>query len=339
MGTPARLASVLALALAVCCGSAAADVYRAWPERWRSPLAADHPLLGRIWSPREGQIIALARLHAALAAAPVVLLGEVHDNPDHHRIQAWAVGAVAEGAKSGGLAVVFEQIRADQQHAVDRLAQTSAGSLSSAQLFQVLEWEETGWPSAEIYRPLFEVVIASDAAILAGHPTRERVQAVAKAGAVALDPWERSRLDLARPLPPTLGDSLLDELAASHCGLMPKSALANMAEAQRYRDAHLARAVAEAAARHDRAILIAGNGHVRRDRGVPWHLERMAPEKPVVTVALVEVEAGKDEAAAYAESRVGWDRFADYVVFTPPAERADPCRRMREHMGRKGERR
>ncbi|HXF53108.1 MAG TPA: ChaN family lipoprotein [Hyphomicrobiaceae bacterium] len=338
MGTPARLASSLAVALAVCC-SAAADVYREWPESWRSPLAAGHPLLGRIWSPREAQFIARQRLREALAATPVVLLGEVHDNPDHHRIQAWAVGAVAEVAKSGSLAVVFEQIRADQQHAVDRFAQTSAGSRTSAQLFRVLAWEETGWPSAEIYRPLFEVVIASSAAILAGHPARERVQAVAKAGAVALDPWERVRLDLDRPLPPALGDSLLEELAESHCRLMPKSALANVAEAQRYRDAHLARAVADAADRHDHVILIAGNGHVRRDRGVPWHLERMAPGKPVVSVVLAEVEAGQDDATAYGESRLGWERFADYVVFTPPAERPDPCEKMREHMGRKAGRR
>jgi uncharacterized iron-regulated protein len=116
---------------------------------------------------------------------------------------------------------------------------------------------------------------------------------------------------------------------------MPKSAFGNMAFAQRYRDAHLARALADAAVAHGRAMLLAGNGHVRKDRGVPWHLERMAPGKAVVVVMLIEVEDGKSEPSAYPDAVSGDRALADFVVFTPRAQREDPCARMREQAKKK----
>jgi uncharacterized iron-regulated protein len=150
-----------------------------------------------------------------------------------------------------------------------------------------------------------------------------------------LDAAEHARLALDRPLPAAQLGGLLAELESSHCGLMPKSALSGMAEAQRYRDAHLARALADAADRFGRAVLAAGNGHVRKDRGVPWHLERMAPDKAVV-VMMLEVEDGNTEPPDYLDAMPGDRAIADFLVFTPRAERSDPCARMREQAGKKG---
>jgi uncharacterized iron-regulated protein len=322
--------------LAVWGSSAAAEAPASWPQAWRSPLASAHPLVGRIWSAREMRFVTPERFEQALAAAPLVLLGEVHDNVDHHRVQAWAIGVIAARR---GPAAVFEQIRTDQRPALDRFAEATARAPpqpTANRLFELLEWDKSGWPPAEIYAPLFEAAIRSKTAIVPGHPPREQVRAVAKSGSGVLEAAEHSRLALDRPLPAEQLDGLLAELESSHCGLMPKSALAGMAEAQRYRDAHLARALADAADRYGRAVLAAGNGHVRKDRGVPWHLQRMAPGKSLVSVMLAEVEAGKNDATDYAEARAGAEAVVDYMVFTPPAERTDPCERMREQAGRKG---
>ena len=337
------LAISFALAVAVWCSSAAAEGPARWPEAWQSPLAADHPLVGQIWSVQDRRLVTPAQLAGAVSAAPLVLLGEVHDNADHHRIQGWAVGVIAGRGPSGDArrrpAVVFEQIRTDQQPALDLFAQLTEGApllRTAERLLELLEWNKSGWPTAETYKPLFESAIQSKAAMLPGDPPRAQIHAVAKSGAGVLEGDERSRLSLDQRLPAELQDSLLAEIEASHCGLMPKSALVNMADAQRYRDAHLARALADAADRYGTAVLVAGNGHIRRDRGVPWHLHGMAPGKPLVSVMLVEVEVGKNEAAAYAETASGAEAIADYVVFTPRAERTDPCERMRERAGRKG---
>jgi uncharacterized iron-regulated protein len=77
------------------------------------------------------------------------------------------------------------------------------------------------------------------------------------------------------------------------------------------------------------AILIAGAGHVRSDRGVPAHLARDPQTKPAVSVAFLEVRAGRCSPAAYAEDLGVSALPFDYVVFTPGAEREDPCEAMK----------
>jgi uncharacterized iron-regulated protein len=196
---------------------------------------------------------------------------------------------------------------------------------TAVDLLRLLQWEKSGWPPGEIFRPLFDAVIASRLPIYPGDPPRDRVRAVAKNGAASLTADERIRLGVDSQLPGPLAETLERELIDSHCGALPPQAVAGMATAQRYRDAHLADAVLEAAARHGSAILIAGNGHVRSDRGVPWHIRRRMPNAPVMSVVLVEVEDGKTDPAAYLPRDPDGKLAADLLIFTLKAERADPC--------------
>lgn len=330
---------VLAAAAAVLlAGLGAADTEAATPRRdglprnfdWTVPLLKDHPLAGRIWSFGAKRFVNLDRLAAAIRSADMVLLGEVHDNRDHHRLQAWAIRQ--RSALSPKPAVVFEHIRANQQAAltaVNTLAGRGKETMPAQDFFRILEWDRSGWPRAEIYELLVDAVLRARLPIVAGDPPQTAVRAVAKQGASVLPSDEHTRLDLDRELEPALQESLLDELAASHCGVMPKAAMANMATAQRYRDAHQAAALTQALGASGAAILVAGNGHVRADRGVPWHLARMAPGRSVVTVMLLEVEAGKSAAAAYLPIVPGARAAADFVIFTPRAERSDPCEALR----------
>jgi uncharacterized iron-regulated protein len=88
-------------------------------------------------------------------------------------------------------------------------------------------------------------------------------------------------------------------------------------------------AMLSAASVHGAAILLAGNGHVRSDRGVPRDLARLAPGRPSLAVALIEVEDGKNERAAYWLRNPLGKPTADFVVLTPRTPRADPCEAMR----------
>ena len=88
---------------------------------------------------------------------------------------------------------------------------------------------------------------------------------------------EAARLKLAQALPQPLLDTLASELEGSHCGMLPPTAIPGMSLAQRYTDAHLAEALVRAAGKHGGAFLLAGNGHVRTDRGVPWYVRQLAP--------------------------------------------------------------
>jgi uncharacterized iron-regulated protein len=78
----------------------------------------------------------------------------------------------------------------------------------------------------------------------------------------------------------------------------------------------------------DGALLIAGAGHVRTDRGVPFHLGRRVPDASLVSLAFLEVDAEAKAPAEYAARFEGTLPF-DYVWFTPRIDDTDPCARLR----------
>jgi uncharacterized iron-regulated protein len=86
---------------------------------------------------------------------------------------------------------------------------------------------------------------------------------------------------------------------------------------QRARDAMMADRLA-ATSGSGGGVLIAGNGHVRKDRGVPWYLARLRPGARSISVGLLEVRDDVLEPPR--------DLPYDYVWFTPPVDdRGEPC--------------
>jgi uncharacterized iron-regulated protein len=318
-------------ALILCLSLLGATVAAAGEPDWRTwaeEAQKQHALAGRVYDAAPGKLSALPDAAVLLPPEGIVLLGEVHDNPHHHRLRGWLIAETVRAHPTRRPGVVFEHIRANQQPALEQfknLDQDCCRLTTAVELLRLLEWDKSGWPPAEIFRPLFDAVIAGRLPIYPGDPPRDRVRAVARGGAAALAAEEQARLGLDASLPAPLAEALSQELAESHCGALPPQAIPGMALAQRYRDAHLADALIAAAARHGSAILIAGNGHVRSDRGVPWHIRRRQPEARVTSVLLLEVEEGKTDPAAYVLRDPEGRPVADTIIFTPRAQRDDPC--------------
>ena len=63
---------------------------------WLTTLLAEHPLVGKVWDPAEGALVDPKSVIERALAVRFVLLGEKHDNPDHHRLQADLVRALAD---------------------------------------------------------------------------------------------------------------------------------------------------------------------------------------------------------------------------------------------------
>ena len=270
------------------------------------------------------------KIAEAFQHANILMLGEVHDNQEHHVLQA---RLVKSPKIIGPAAVVFEQIRADQQGALDKFVDFNAHARrlgTTGDLLEFLDWKNSPWAKTADYRPLFEAVVSARLPIYPGDPPREVIRKAAKEGSgAALSAGDRARLWLDKPLGPAQDAASLADIEASHCGMIPKSAQPNMAAAQRYRDAHMADALIRAANSHGSAILIAGNGHVRTDRGVPWYIRQRAPERKVVSVMLVEVEAGQNDPETYVPRDPDGKPATDFIIFTPKAERTDPCLSMK----------
>lgn len=304
---------------------------RTWPLRWQVQGNAQHPLTGRIWHPASQSWVTPAQLRAAVAKARFLLLGETHDNPDHHRLQAQLLRTfVAAGRRP---VVAFEMLNLDQQGALDAFLQGPPDDASG--LGAAVGWADTGWPPWSIYRPIAEVVLDHGLAMLAAEMPQAKVKAVAIHGLAALEPERITELGLDRPLPPAWRETMLDELYVSHCELMPRAALAGMVAAQRVRNATMARRM-RAAAGEGSAVLIAGGGHARTDFGVPMRLRRNAAGAAVLSVVMVEARAGRDKPADYAANYQVARLPFDYVLFTPRVERQDPCIALRKRFGGAG---
>ena len=294
---------VLALVLSGCQASAP----------WQPDQGAPHPLAGKIHQTAGDRFVDQATLIADLAAADFILLGERHDNSDHHRLQALLIGEL-QAASARPRVVAFEMIPADRQLQAVEYLQAHPGD--AAGLGAAVGWSALGWPDWALYRPIAEVALASGAEIVAADLSQSQKRAVFRDGPRVLQAPMVRRTGLDRQLPEPLATSLAQELRDAHCGEVPEPVVAGMFRVQRARDAMMADRLATVGRRAG-GVLIAGNGHVRNDRGVPWYLGRIRPDARILSVGLLEVLEGVDHAPG--------DLPFDYVWFTPAAGEGEPC--------------
>jgi uncharacterized iron-regulated protein len=307
-------ARIIAAALLVSCAAACGGHAGSPGDRWLTKLDKDHPLVGRIWDVKNEKFIDRALLSRELVQADFVLLGEKHDNPDHHRLQAACLRQMVDAHRTPVLAL--EMVDADEQPIVDGLLKGGG-----AQAFPA-SWERRGWPPWNEYSPIFQVAFDAGLRLVAANLPIDQARAIAKTGKVEPDVAERLGIDA--PLPPEAQTALEDELRASHCGHLKDDRVAPMALAQRARDGEMARRMVEEA-NGKGAVLIAGAGHARTDRGVPVVIHARRPEAKIVSVGFTEVTREAAEPAAYASHYAAKELPFDYVWFTPRYTDEDPC--------------
>ena len=235
--------------------------------------------------------------------ADIVILGEVHDNPDHHRNQAEWI------ARIGPKAVVFEMLTPDQAAII-----RDAGAVDPEQI----GWAESGWPDFALYAPVFDAV--EGLPISGAQVPRDQVRRAFDVGAAAAfeqigaDYGTGWALGLDARLEPEEQAAREAEQNAAHCDALPSEMLPAFVEAQRLRDAALAAATLDALDRHGPpVVLITGNGHARRDWGVPVYLSQAAPGRSVLAVG------------QYEDAVPDGDIPFDHAVAAPAAMRPDPC--------------
>ena len=306
------LALVLGLVLAACASA----------SPWQHERGRDHPLAGQIYRVADQRPIDESALLAALVQADFVLLGEKHDNRDHHRLQAQLVRAL-QTASERPRPVAFEMMTTDQQLTIVEHRQEHPGDIQ--RLGSALDWAASGWPPWSLYAPIAEAARAAGAEIVGANLPRGQLDLVSARGPSALNPELVRRTGLGQELPPTLADQLETDLRQAHCGHASQAVIDGMFEAQRARDAMMADRLAAVAGTAG-AILIAGNEHVRTDRGVPWYLRQLRPDAHIASVGLLEVSDAMTTPPA--------DLPFDYVWFTPRVDDGDPCVVQKEQLQR-----
>ena len=129
---------------------------------WQSPEGRAHAQLGQITDLASGRLISPEQLVRQLADAPRVLVGEKHDNPDHHALQLWLLRALQAQRPQGSL--LLEMLQPEQQPLVDKL---EAQQTLPADLPKALAWED-GW-DWQLYGPIVTHALQGDIALLAAN--------------------------------------------------------------------------------------------------------------------------------------------------------------------------
>ena len=303
---------VLALVALTACGTPNYE--------WQQQAVRAHPLVGGIWDPAAGRYLSEEKLIERLAAADFVILGEKHDNADHHRLQARFFRAmIAAGRRP---VVGFEMLAADQGAALARHLKERPED--AAGLGDAVGWKERGWPPWTLYQPVAEAALENGLRLVAAGLAREQAMAVGREGFGVLDAALVARAGLERPLEAAMEAAMRDELRLSHCDKLPAASLPAMVRVQRARDAVMADTLARAADDNG-GVLIVGAGHARRDWGVPTYLARLRPDASRFALAFIEVERKWRTPRAYAGHYGATALPFDAVLFTPRVDTKDPC--------------
>lgn len=262
------------------------------------------PAAERILATADSQPVERSLLLQTLQQADVILLGELHDNPHHHAARAWLL----ENLAARRPLIVAEHLERGR-------AAAGEGELLPALEAAGFDAKNWRWP---LHAPLFEAARRSGSALHGGNVPRALAREIVKQGESALPADIANALDGA-PLNATARQTLEQDLLDNHCGQVPASLIPGLALAQRARDAAMTLALAEAAQNGQPVVLLAGNGHVRRDYGVPVLLDKNLPERKHITIGFLETSDTSEPLNAVQQTRF------DYVWITDKAERDDPC--------------
>ncbi len=286
-------------------------------------------MTGRIWDGSNRRFVDGDTLVGRLVRARFVLLGEKHDNPDHHRLQAQLLRKIIGSGRRP--AVGFEMFNVDDAFAIAR--HLAAAPRNAAGLGPAVNWSERGWPDWKLYQPIVEAALGADLPIVATDLRPAILNRLRHGGAAALDNAVLRQLELDRPLSKDTLERMTADIRSAHCGYASKKLIMTMVNIQRARDAQIAQSLM-AAAHVDGAVLIAGAGHVRKDYGVPTYLNSKATGQRVISLAFLEVDGTTTEPESYAQQFNGIKLPFDYVWFTPRLKNLDPCESFEAELNR-----
>jgi len=273
-----------------------------------APLAA--------WTVPGSGRIAAPEILARAAKAQVVLLGESHDNADHHRWELQTVAALA--GMHPNMALGFEMFPRRVQPALDRWVE---GELNEAQFLKESDWSNVWGYDAAFYLPLFQFARLNHVPMLALNVERSFPRAVRANGLASVPVDQREGVYA----PAAAGAAYLARLFRAYSqhpdekGATPMRsdpAFLHFVDAQLIWDRAMAQALAAAAARDpDRLVVgIMGSQHVAHGDGVPHQLDSLGVKR-IATLLPWSADADCGDFTANLAS----------AVFGLPAEQSEPA--------------
>lgn len=230
-----------------------------------------------------------------LEQADFIVLGELHDNAEHHALQD---AILRELHKRGWLKqIAMEMLQPNQQQAADLAVQGGVSDLNELNTF--LDWHE-GW-DWELYGPIVSWAVAENVPLVAANLAPEELAMV-----------REYAIRFSHELLPEEGQKLHRErFREAHCNTIDATTEERMLRVQISRDVRMANRLVS----REGTVLITGNWHARKDIGVPNYMKVVRPDARVLVVGALEPS---DAVLARPE-------LYDVVWMTEALDRSDIC--------------
>ncbi len=279
------------------------------------PLAPDCVQVGTWLEPASGTEMASEQLLAEMAERPVVLLGESHDNAEHHRWQLHTMAALH--AHQPDMVIGFEMFPRRLQPVLDAWV---AGEHDVKGFLEAVEWR-TVWGFYEgLYLPLFHFARQNRIPMVALNVERSLISKVGREGWDAVPAEQREGVSDPVPASRAYRESLAGVYAAKQVRatqsqqesgeahgaqealelteVMEREDFQRFVQAQLTWDRAMAEALAAARREHPEALVvgIVGRGHMEHRYGIPHQLAELGIADSAVLIP-VEPEAACQELA------------------------------------------
>jgi uncharacterized iron-regulated protein len=273
--------------------------------------------VGKIWSSELNNFLSTKQVENAILGAKYLILGEKHDNPDHHILQRSIIEHLIANNNLSLLA--FEMMDPDSQKRLDDIQSESLEDLLAIQ--EYLDWDTEGWEWS-YYGPLIRSAYESAVPMVGANISSSKMMELY--GLSALPP----EIDI---LEQSIKQQLNLDIDESHCGLLPESQFPAMVRVQQGRDYSMSQSLGPVD-NEGTKVLIAGNYHARKDLGVPNYLLENNPgltSEEIISLSLMEVDPSETEPEMYLQQH---DEIAayDYIWFTPVISEVDYCASLRQ---------
>lgn len=272
------------------------------------------------------QSVAANTLLSEMSQRDVVLLGEHHDDEDHHLWQLHTLAALY-GLRPH-MVIGFEMFPRRVQPALERWV---AGELSVKQLLEQTDWDNTWKVPAELYLPLLQFARINRIPLIALNVDQKLNTAIAASGLAAVPLADREGVGTPAPASDAYLKMLL-QVHRQHSGLGGKDSanalssdlsFRNFVDSQTTWDRAMAEALAaarkaDAQGQQPLVLGIMGSGHIGFGYGVPHQLQDLGISRVGTLVPLNPDTHCEQFRVGLADAIFALPRQPQTIVAPPP---------------------
>lgn len=262
-----------------------------------------------VMDPASRESLGPEALAERIAGSDAVYVGESHDQKAAHLAQLEAL-KILSSAKKNKVIVGFEMLNSGLQPVLDRYA---AGKLTEKEFLEKADWAKEWGFDFGLYKPLFDHIRENKLKAAALNVPRAVIKKIARGGLGALSPEEKKFLPEKVEVNP---DPLYLAYLRSTYGGHGDNPMAKVITWDNYLlsmaawNEGMADSAVKALKRHKghAMLVIAGNGHVMYNAGIPFSVRNRLPD-------LKHLSVYTEDAEKTAEFRENPSPLADLVWF------------------------